>query len=266
MASDLDVGIGSGWRCVGLGWDDGSLEAAWRITNAAQADAATEAYGTKPEGGEGSMGRHAEDSEGKGLRGDTDGDSATPVTLPPIPYSAMRWGNVDFSTLSHKRDPSPADTLFLVDEYKRTGHIDACAKRANLDYDVAWKVIQDEIRKNPQILESGEVSLSMGLACREIAMEAVIAARTKLRDPRIKAGDAMWTHKIAIDRADANFKEYRSHEGDAIKTDPGELERALKEKEDELRQLEGTGTASANAEDKDSASVGEVPGAMGKDS
>lgn len=262
MDADLDAGIGTGWRRVGLTWDDGYAGS----TRRAAIIAFTAAAKTNSEDcttGEGAMGKDDAGSKGEGLREHPDaGDSLEA----PRPYSAMRWGNVDFATLSPKRVPTPADILFLVAEYKRTGHIDACAKRANLDYDVAWKVLQEEIRKNPAILESGEVSLSMGLMCREIAMEAVIAARTKLRDPKIKAGDAMWTHKIAIDRAEANFKEYRTHEGDAVSTDSGELDRALQEKEEELARLrEASSGATPSAEAESPASAGSVPEDLGKD-
>ena len=183
-----------------------------------------------------------------------------------MPYSPVKWGNVDFAKLDPNREPSPADRLFLVAEYKKTGHIDTCAKRCNLTFEVAWKAIQEEIRHDPSILEAGEAMLSCGMMCREIAMEAAIAARTKLANPRIRASDAMYTHKLAMDRYKGYKAEWKENEGAAISTSETEIEAALAEKERELANLQGTGTPAGIAETEEPASPDGVPQDLHADS
>ena len=185
--------------------------------------------------------------------------------MSPIPYSAVKWGNVDFAKLDPNREPTPADRLFLVAEYKKTGHIDTCAKRCNLTFEAAWKAIHEEIRHDPSILEAGEAMLSCGMMCREIAMEAAIAARTKLANPRIRASDAMYTHKLAMDRYKSYKGEWRDTEGAAVSTSEDELAAACAEKDKELARLAEIGVTAGDAEAEEPASPDGVPADLDPD-
>jgi len=178
---------------------------------------------------------------------------------PPTPFSAIKYGNLDFAKLASNREPTPADVMALLAEYKRSGHIATAAKRVNLDYAAAHKAIYDEIQKNPEILDDRQVLLAFGLTLREVSMEAAVAASEKLRNEKLRPNDLVYTSKLAFEKSESLLRDYKESLGAEGSSSADEIAAAMAEKEAELARLKGTGAPPGDAEAQGPAAPDGVP-------